>query len=397
MIRALSSLVAVMIVTAMPGLGRADPPRGERRVSVLVQLAPDATGVAAEALHQAADATVTGRIRELRLLRISVVGNRVHVYRKSPLVRWVERERVRRVFDKPNDPLFWMQWPFRQLKISAAWRKEPGTTHPVTVAVVDTGIDMSHPDLAGRVGSGHDFVNNDDSPQDDNGHGTHVSGVIAANSDNREGIAGMSWGAKVMPLKACDSQGTCSDFALVASIVTAATSGAKVVNLSLGGASPACPRAFQVAARFAEARGVLLVAAVGNTAAQGNPINYPAGCDGYLGVGATDPFDRWARFSSHAKYVDLTAPGVQVLSTLPPDFSDKRTPGYGLLNGTSMAAPHVSGLAALLFSARPEWEPVDVKQKMERTAKDLGKKGWDPFFGHGRINVAKAVRRGWRP
>jgi thermitase len=383
-------LALLFVLTSIAAPGRASVPA--EPISLIVRVSRDATPTEEAALHGIARATVTGRIDRLRLVRVSVPAVGAAIYRSSSLVRWTEPERIFHVHAL-NDPLLHRQWALDTLGVKRIWRKETGTTYPVTVAVVDTGVDLSHPDLIGRLLPGYDYVNNDESPQDDHGHGTHVAGVIAANPDNRTGIAGMSWGAKVMPLKACDEEGACSDFAVLASIVHAVTEGVRVVNLSLGGPSPACPRPLELAAQFAETRGSLLVAAAGNSAAQGNPISYPAACDGFVTVGATDPLDRWAGFSGYGEHVDVSAPGVQILSTLPPDRSDKATPGYGLLDGTSMAAPHVSGLAALLFSSRPESSPAEVLQRMKETAVDLGKKGWDRFYGHGRIDVRRAVAK----
>ncbi len=340
-------------------------------------------------------AEVLGTIPELGVQKLSVPERSLALYRSSPEVAFIEPNRTYAIYDSPSDPLLQYQWPMELLSVEDAWKTETGARSPVLVAVVDTGVDGSHPDLAGRVRPGIDFVSVDQDPTDDHGHGTHIAGVIAANTDNRVGVAGMSWGAKVLPIKVCTERGACDGFNVAAGIVDAILDGAKVVNLSLGGASESCGDLEELTATLAELRGVLLVASSGNSGdTKENPVNYPAACDGYMAVGATDFADEIADFSSYGDYVDISAPGVAVFSTLPPAKSRKGLfPGYGYMSGTSMAAPHVAALAALLFSQNPDWTPAQVQKRIQTTAVDLGKKGRDDKFGAGRINVKAALRR----
>ena len=342
-------------------------------------------------------AETTGEIQPLRLLRVELDTDMAAALRATPGVAWARGPTIAQVTGRvPNDPLLAKQWPLRKIGALRGWGYEDGKTSPVTVAVVDTGVDPSHPDLQGALLKGVDLVNFDDDPSDDFGHGTHVAGIIAARPDNRKGIAGLSWGADIMPLKACGFDGSCNEFLVAAAIVYAVQQGAKVVNLSLGGAGDVCPPGYDLARRYAEQRGVVLIASAGNSGSKkaGNPMMYPAGCEGYIGVGATTPFDGWAPFSEHNSSVDLSAPGMGVVSTLPPSLSmedDASSPGYGPADGTSMAAPYVAGLAALLLSAHPEWTPAQVEQRMSETAIDLGRRGRDDYFGEGRIDVARAL------
>jgi subtilisin family serine protease len=343
----------------------------------------------------AVGAHLTGKIDQLDLAQVSMRPSALPQLLSSPGIEWAERESVSHTLGKPNDPLISEQWAPQKIGVFNAWRTEKGTKSTI-VAVVDTGVDPSHPDLQNRLLPGYDFVNADQDPSDDHGHGTHVAGIIAARPDNRTGISGMSWGARILPLKACDSQGACGNFEVTAAIVRAIQEKAQVVNLSLGAPGESCPREFDLAAQLAQRQNVLLVAAAGNSAQEGNPTSYPAACDGYVAVGATSPTDEWATFSEHGDYVDVAAPGVMILSTVPPALlmqDDPSTPGYGFADGTSMATPHVAGLAALLFSQHPDWQPSHVQHRIESTAVDLGARGRDPYFGAGRIDVRRAVGR----
>lgn len=362
----------------------------------VVRVRRGVTLATAAAIAGAAGARVTGTVEPLRLLQVEAGEGAAEALRAAPAVAWMHRERFLHLTGaRPNDPLFPQQWPLETMDALRGWRVERGTSNDVVVAVIDSGVDYSHPDLQDRVVAGFDFVNRDDDPADDNGHGTHVAGIVAAEPDNATGVAGVSWGARIMPLKACAGEDGCGMFEVAAAIAYAVQGGAKVVNLSLGGAAGGCPTELQLAATLAEQRDVLLVASAGNSAQDGNPVMYPAACEGYVAVGATAADDRWAPFSEHGVYVDLSAPGVAVPSTIPPGLAgvtdSPTTPGYGPADGTSMAAPHVSGLAALLFSLHPEWTPLQVEEHMEETAVDLGKRGADDYFGAGRISIGRAL------
>lgn len=393
---AVSVLIAAT-VAATAGVPAAAVDRAAGRpVEYVVRLAAGTDTVELAPLLGRLGARLTGTIDALRLAEVEIDPARAADLRLSPLVDWAHRELELSVQAKrPNDPLFRYQWPLKKIGVTRGWAEEDGTSSPVTVGVIDSGVDASHPDLQPRTVAGFDFVNLDDDPSDDNGHGTHVAGIVAAQPGNRKGVAGISWGASIMPLKACDFTGTCGSFEVAAAIVYAAQHGAGVVNISLGGAAPGCSAEFFLAGALAEAAGVVLVASAGNAAQDGNPTSYPASCEGYISVGATGPRDEWALFSNHNEHVDISAPGVSVPSTIPPGLSgmvdDPSTPGYGPASGTSMAAPHVAGLAALLLSAHPDWTPVQVEERMEETAADLGKRGPDEYFGAGRIAVDRAL------
>ncbi|HVF52628.1 MAG TPA: S8 family serine peptidase [Actinomycetota bacterium] len=389
---ALVALVALMGVAApAPAAPLA---RDMRAISLVIGWDAATPAQVRAVIHELTGATVTAAIPEISVERVTASPAAQSIYLARPEVHWVEPEFDVRILDAPSDPLLHLQWTFDKLNVRKGWRHEAGVNNPVVVAVADTGIDQTHPDLGGRLQPGINFYDlQAEEARDNHGHGTHIAGVIAANSDNQLGITGMSWGAKVMPLKVCDKKGGCDGVQIAAAIVYAAVSGAKVVNLSLGGAGTECPALFQVAGTFARERGVVLVAASGNSGDGDNPIIYPAACEGFFGVGATDVNDDIAEFSSYGSWVDVSAPGVAVMSTLPPQLSRKQLiPGYGLASGTSMAAPHVAALAALLFSQHPEWTPDEVETRIEESSVDLGPAGRDDRFGAGRIDVGRALQ-----
>lgn len=286
----------------------------------------------------------------------------------------------------PNDPAYegGDQWGLNKTEGPKAWGITTGSSL-VTVAVIDTGVDLDHPDLQDKILAGWDFVNNDAYPDDDHSHGTHVAGIAAAATNNALGIAGVSWGARIMPVKVLDSGGNGYMDDVIASMEYAADHGVQVLNLSLG--SVTSSSALQDAVNYARNRGAVVIAAAGNCGSgciiggqyYYNPLMYPASCQNVVGVAATTSTDGWASFSEHNTYVDLSAPGVGIYSTIPN--------GYGYKDGTSMATPFVSGLAALVLSRWPDYTPSQVETALFSNADDLGSSGRDDYFGYGRINA----------
>jgi len=282
------------------------------------------------------------------------------------------------VLRTPNDPLLSRQWHHETIESQGAWDVVSGNN--VIVAVVDTGVMCTHADLQGRCVAGYDFVFNDNDPRDDHGHGTHVSGIASAATDNAVGVAGVGWGAKIMPVKALDRTGNGGHSAIAAGITWAVDHGADVINLSLGGFFTS--GTLRTAVAYAIDRNVVVVAAAGNEATS-NPT-YPASYPGVIGVSATTPSDQRASFSNFGVHVDVAAPGTGILSTTPDG-------GYQAWSGTSMACPVVAGLAALLVGQNPSRTPAQVQSIMEQTAEDIGAPGRDDLFGHGRINARRAA------
>jgi subtilisin family serine protease len=306
---------------------------------------------------------------------------------RVPGVRAVDRDFEVRVHRAPNDPFTRFQWAIGRTGLDRAWDRQTGKAS-VVVAVLDTGVAANHPDLRSKLVPGIDVVNGDSDASDDEGHGTHVAGTVAAATNNRAGVAGVAWGSRVMPVKVLDENGSGGSCDIAVGMVEAVRGGASILNLSLGGASR-CPVVWQAAVAYATQEDVLVVASSGNDALQGAPESAPANCPDVLGVGATTDRDQPAVFSSFGPTVDVSAPGQDILSTT----IDPKTGrlAYGMSSGTSMAAPHVAGLAALVRSQFPALTPAQVADRIVRTSRDLGPRGRDDFFGVGRIDAAKAL------
>lgn len=279
----------------------------------------------------------------------------------------------------PNDPSFSLQYGLGRIRAPQGWDLSTGS-NSVIVAIVDTGVDLGHPDLVGKFVTGTDIVNNDSNPQDDNGHGTHVAGIAAATGNNSIGIAGVSWGARIMPVKVLNSAGNGSYANAAEGIIWATDHGAQIVNLSLGGSTSSST--LEDAINYAYNNGVLVVAAAGNTG--GTPVLYPARYSHVIAVAATDSLDHRIASSSYGPEIDLSAPGASIYSTVPG--------GYGYKSGTSMASAFVSGLAAVLRGIPGNTSPDTIEFQMESTALDIESAGWDIYTGAGLIQMDAAIQ-----
>jgi serine protease len=316
----------------------------------------------------------------------------------------------------PNDPSFGSLWGLdntgqnggtagADIGAPTAWNSSTGTGRTI-VAVIDTGVDYTHPDLAANMWRnpgeipgngidddhngyrddvyGYDFANNDPNPMDDNGHGTHVAGTIGAVGGNGIGVAGVDWHAKIMALKFLDSSGSGYLSDAVRALNYAVANGAKVLNNSYGGGGYDATMA--TAINNARAHGVIIVAAAGNDGTNNDtspvyPANYAG--DNLIAVAATDRNDRLATFSNYGhSTVDIAAPGVSIYSTLP----GRR---YGTYSGTSMATPHVTGALALVWDAHPNWTYRQVIDAVLNTADPVSSVG--SAVAHGRLNVGDAI------
>ena len=339
-------------------------------------------------------------------------------------VKYAEPNYIRYPKLVPNDPAFIanLQWDLRMINLPTAWEMTTGNSD-VIVAVLDTGVRFNHPDLAPNLlTTGFDFVSDPFGAGDGDGidpdptdplspfadfHGTHVAGTIAAVSNNGSGVAGVAWNVKIMPVRVLGLL-VGSDTDLINGLRYAAglsnSSGrvppqhARVINMSLGAPGP-CSEVDQETITAVRNAGVTVVVAAGNDGDNGNPIESPASCQGVITVGAVAPSGDRAYYSGFQPYVFIAAPGGDiretpvggVLSTF--TLSGTNQPLYEFSQGTSMAAPHVSGVIALMLSANPSLTPSQIENILSSTATDLGAVGRDPEFGFGLIDAGRAVAR----
>ncbi|HZJ55934.1 MAG TPA: S8 family peptidase [Myxococcaceae bacterium] len=298
----------------------------------------------------------------------------------------------------PNDPEFPKQWNLRMLHMPEAWERSRGKG--VVVAVIDTGIAYEDrgdfvqvPDLAGaHFAAGYDFVHDTEHPNDDNGHGTHVAGTIAQRTNNGVGVAGVAFEARLMPLKVLDRAGIGNSADIADAIRWAVDHGAKVLNLSLGG--PGYSAVMERAVAYARTKGAVVVCAAGNAGT--GQVSYPAAYAGAVAVGAVGPDGQLAPYSSWGEALDLIAPGGNtrlgpgngiLQATI--DRTDFRKPVLAEYQGTSMATPHVAGVAALLFAAGARTPDEVEKALFQGAASEAG--AWTPRAGHGRLDALGAL------
>ncbi|MEB3197554.1 MAG: S8 family serine peptidase [Candidatus Sericytochromatia bacterium] len=312
-----------------------------------------------------------------------------HIWRLSP--RRAAPRALGFSLKQAEDPGYAQRhWGQTRIGADRLWSQYRGAPRTL-VAVIDTGIDLQHPDLRGALVPGFTTFA-ESSPQDYEGHGTHVAGIIAGQGSGQPGVRGVAPDCRIMPIKVMGPRGREGRVEnVVAGIIWAVDHGAQVLNMSLGdeGTSPL----LRDAIRYARERDVVVVAASGNFEegrhASTNTMNYPAALPGVIAVGAVDDRENLADFSFWGHWLSVTAPGVDIHSSVPADGDERGA--YMSEQGTSMAAPFVAGVAALVRSRHPDWNAAQVQTRLEKTAHDLGAPGYDPRFGHGRLDAYRAV------
>jgi len=268
-----------------------------------------------------------------------------------------------------------VDWGIARIGADKVWDKSTGSG--IKVAVIDTGVDLLHTDLSANISTGYDFVNNDNSPMDDNGHGTHVAGIIAS-VQNGLGIIGAANKANIMPIKVLNNQGYGYLSDVAKGIYYAADNGARVINLSLGASTDSLT--LKNAVDYAVKKGVFIAAAAGNDG--GKPCSYPAAYPSVVCVVATDSYNKLASFSNVGG--ELSAPGVYNYSTYLGNL-------YKYMSGTSMATPHIAASAAVVMSYCKDCTTSKVKDILHTTAVDLGTVGQDSIFGYGLVDLVAAI------
>jgi thermitase len=348
-----------VFLPACGGFSTAQPAESGGGESLLVRLAPGFSSGRIDLLLSSLGATIERSLSQIRVLSLRVpAGNEelaLLALRSHPDIEEVEQEAVVSLLDaSPNDAHWPGQWGVRHAGFPAAWATTRGSAQTI-VAVVDTGVEASHPDLRAALLPGRDFVDGDRAPSDEHGHGTAVAGVLAARTNNRAGIAGVCWSCRVLPVRVLDRDGRGDSATLAAGIIWAADQGADVINLSLGGDRTTI--AEDGALAYAARHDVVLVAAAGN---EGNRIReYPAADPRVIAVAASDPSDRLYPWSNRGEWVDVSAPGCNT--------SPWRGGTYATFCGTSSATPLVAGLAALIRSVRPRATAAQIADSVLRS------------------------------
>lgn len=268
-----------------------------------------------------------------------------------------------------------VDWGVTRIGAEKIWADSTGSS--IKIAVIDTGVELTHSDLSANLVTGYDFVNNDTNPSDDNGHGTHVSGIIAS-TQNSAGNIGAAYQAKIMPVKVLNNQGYGYLSDVAKGIYYATDNGARIINMSLGSSSDSLT--LKNAINYAASKGVIMVAAAGNEG--GSSCQYPAAYSSVICVGATDTSNKLASFSNMG--AELSAPGVSNYSTYIGNT-------YRYMSGTSMATPHVAGAAAVVASFCTTCTNAEIRTVLKNTAVDLGTTGYDSVFGYGLVDLVAAI------
>lgn len=397
-LQSMALFVTVLAMAATMAPARADePPAGPPVTVAAIVESPDGPEVER---HSAASEEDARRLVDELRARDDVVTAEVDVRMRSvqepsedePVVAQPSETTAQ----DPDDPDRSLQWAMDRLRAEDTW--EVTDAHDVVVAVVDSGVDATHPDLQDVVLDGYDAFTHQTLGKEDpltpcpgassecRGHGTHVAGVIAALVGNNIGIAGLARGARILPVRVLDPAGFGDSSDVADGIIFAVEHGASVINLSLGSTEESELVEFAVA--YATRRGALVVAAAGNIGPH-SPVIHPAADPWTVAVGAVDRDDRVADFSGHGAWVDLVAPGIDIWSTRPISGSV----AYASDSGTSMSTPYVSAAAALLQSRYPSLPPARVAAHLRRTADDLAPAGRDPASGDGVVSPFDAVTR----
>ena len=392
-LRSLSRLLALPVIVAAlisaPVAGSASPTPSplDKKVAKIVDTAP--VGEPLEVVVTSRDADGTPVISTIAADTKSKA--RAIVAQALGRSRTIGAEMNHRVsIDAYNDTYRSQQWALTALKAETVHGYTRGSG--VTVAVIDTGVKSSHSDLSGRVLTGIDYVAPGTSANDENGHGTHVAGIITAKYNNSRGIAGMAPSAKVLPVRVLDRNGSGTSANVAKGILYAATR-AKVINLSLG--STQSSTAMQTAVAEAISKNVLVVAAAGNRGCGlfGAPTEYPAAYPGVVGVGAVNQSIQKASFSSCGSWVDVAAPGQSIISTMIQNsvgLGCSASASYCTISGTSFSAPYVAAVGALAI-ARKGWSQSTVASRLQSTATDVSPSGRDTSTGAGFINPLKLI------
>ncbi|NJN39597.1 MAG: S8 family serine peptidase [Gammaproteobacteria bacterium] len=379
-----SLLAAVPRTTAAqgtPGPNLESPVRGYAKHRVLIQ--PRA-GLSEAELEKILSKHGAKKRRHLRRISVHVIELPQNVaeltvaraMRTNRLIKFAELDMAIAPAFVPNDTYYAQSWHLPKINGPQAWDTTNGAG--VIIAVLDTGVNVAHPDLAGKIAPGWNVFDNNANTADVHGHGTKVAGTAMASGNNGLGVAGVAFGAKVMPIRISDPAGYAYFSDMAEGITWAADNGARIASISYQGAAGSF--SVQSAAQYLRSKGGVVVVSAGNTGG----VQEIAPNDNITAVSATDSGDQRPSWSSYGGYVDVAAPGVSIMTTT-------REGGYAGFSGTSASAPVIAGAYALMMAANPALLPHDLDQALFSSAADLGSPGKDVYFGAGRVNAAAAV------
>lgn len=377
------SAIASFTFGSLVSLVHAAPPGGH--VQLLVKPKATMPEAALHALLSAQGAAEHSNIPALNVRVIRVPADAAEkvllALQRNKDVVYAEPDSIAHAISTANDPYFTQnfQWYLSKIEAPIAWSTSTGSSQ-VIVAVVDSGVLATHPDISGKVLVGYDFVNDDADATDDNGHGTGVAGFTAASTNNGIGMAAVSWANPVLPVKVLGADGSGSHSVIAKGITWATDKGARIINLSLGGT--AWSQTLQDAVNYAWNRNVIVIAAAGNNG--NNTAFYPAACNNVIAVSATNSSDGRPSWSNYGSYIDISAPGADVLTL-------SGASSYANSNGTSYASPVTAGVVALMVAANPQLSNAAIVDTMLRNSDDIGSSGYDVYFGYGRVNARRAV------
>jgi len=330
-----------------------------------------------------AEATEDEEISQIRVKKIKVPPAALEKVKaaleKNPHVNFVEHNSLARGGTLPNDPTYASQWHLPKISAPQAWDISTGSVS-VDIAIIDSGVDPAHPDLAGKLIPGYNFLLGNTDTHDVLGHGTAVAGTAGAITNNTKGVAGVAWQNQIMPLVVLDATDYASYSNIAQAITYAADHGVRIINVSIGGSSSSST--LQNAVTYAWNKGSLVFVSAMNF--NTNIPYYPAACTNAIAVASTTSADAKASFSNYGTWITLSAPGEYIYTT-------NNGGGYGAWNGTSFSSPMTAGLAALILSVNPMLSNAQVLDILKENADDLGSVGFDTSFGYGRINAYKSL------
>ena len=377
---AIAATLALGAMAAIPAIAQAAEPDQWAPGRILVSPKAGLPEAAFKKLIKEQGANASRKLNGLNIYVVEMNPGREKAMAQSlkrhPHVKFAELDGVVQMQQATNDTYYASEWHLGKISAPAAWDMATGAG--ITIAVLDTGVDAAHPDLAARIVPGWNTYDNNNNTADVYGHGTKVAGAAAAIGNNAVGVTGVAYDAKIMPMRISDTSGYITYFSMVANAITwAADHGARVANISYGVENVA---SVQTAAQYMRNKGGVVVTAGGNA----GTLDASANTSTMITVAATDSADARASFSTYGPPIDLAAPGVGIYTTV-------KGGGYGAVNGTSFASPITAGVVALMLSANPALKADQIDSILTSTAVDLGAAGNDQYFGAGRIDAYKAV------